>query len=93
MTAKEKTNNKPPQQAELQILIVNGSTLKDIRGMCSENTKVLYFPKDMVPDMTERIMGIVVENPTVQKTILHTCRQMTQIMKQQKCPNGSLLIC
>lgn len=66
----------PQGKTEPQILIVCGSTLKDERGMCSENTKVLYT----VPDMTEQIMCIVVEKLTVQKIILHTCRQ---IMKQQ----------
>ena len=48
------------------------SALKDVRNMYSKNTKVLCFPKDMVCDMTDRVLSIVEANPTVERIVLHT---------------------
>uniref|UniRef100_A0A3Q3SCN1 SGNH hydrolase-type esterase domain-containing protein n=1 Tax=Mastacembelus armatus TaxID=205130 RepID=A0A3Q3SCN1_9TELE len=70
-----------------QTLIVGDLAIKDVRRMCSNNTKVLYFPKDMVSDTTDKILSIVAENPTVKNLVLHTgandiVKQQSEILKK-----------
>ena len=55
-----------------QTLIVGDIAVKDVRSICSKNTKVLCFPKDMVSDMTEKILHIAAAHPTVTAILVHT---------------------
>ena len=55
--------------------------------MCSNNTKILCFPKDMVSNMTERIPHIVAAHPTVKNIFVHTgtndvVKQQSEVLKQ-----------
>lgn len=55
--------------------------------MCSKNTKVLCFPKDMVSDMTERILRIMAAHPTVKTIMVHigtndVVKQQSEVLKQ-----------
>lgn len=70
-----------------QTLIVGDTAVKHLRSMCSENMKVLCFPKDMVPDLTARIPDIVASNPTAKKIILHAgmndiVNRQSEVLKQ-----------
>ena len=69
-----------------QTLIVGDYAVKDLRSMCSKNTKILCFPKDMVSDMTERILHIVAAHPNVKNIILHigtndVVKQQSEVLK------------
>uniref|UniRef100_A0A3B4WW15 Uncharacterized protein n=1 Tax=Seriola lalandi dorsalis TaxID=1841481 RepID=A0A3B4WW15_SERLL len=54
-----------------QTLILGDCAIKDLRSMCSKNTKILCFPKDMVSDISERILHIMAAHPNVKNVILH----------------------
>lgn len=54
-----------------QTLIVGDNVIRDLQRVCTKNTKVICFPKDVVSNMTERIMSIVAEHPTVRNIIIH----------------------
>ncbi len=54
--------------------------------MCSKNTNILCFPKDMVSDLAERILHIVAAHPTVKNIILHigsndVVKQQSEVLK------------
>ena len=49
--------------------------------MCSKNTKILCFHKDMVSDMTERIMHNVAAHSIVKNIIVH--KGTNDVVKQQ----------
>ena len=58
-----------------------------LKNMCSENTKILLFPKDTVSDLAERILHIVAANPTVKTMIVHIgtndiVKQLSEVLKQ-----------
>ena len=70
-----------------QTLIVGDFAVKDAKNMCSKNTKVLCFPKDMVSDLAERIIDIVAAHPTVKSVILHigandVVKQESEVLKR-----------
>lgn len=73
MTTKEKTNNKPPKQqtvrlqSEFASLLQNSASPDDLHGLSQKRVRPEFelgehrSPKDMIPDMTGRI----IENPAV----------------------------
>ena len=70
-----------------QNLIVCDLTVKDVRKMCNENTKILCFPKDLVSDMTEGILHIVTAHPAVKNIKPPTgtndvVKQQTEMLKR-----------
>lgn len=70
-----------------QTLIVGDNAIRDLQRVCSKNTKVICFPKDMVSNMTERILHIVAEHPTVKNFIIHVgsndvVKQQSEVLKQ-----------
>lgn len=84
-------SNSKGQQRKLkpepQTLIVGDSAIRDLQMVCSKNTKVICFPKDVVSNMTERILSVVAENPTVRNIIIHVgwndvAKQQSEVLKQ-----------
>ena len=70
-----------------QTLIVGDNAIRDLQRVCSKNTKVICFPKDVVSNMTERILSIVAEHPTVRNIIIHVgwndvAKQQSEVLKQ-----------
>ena len=70
-----------------ETLILGDCAIKDVRSMCSKNTKVLCFPNDCVSDMTERVLHIVAANPNVKHIILHigandVVKQQSEVLKR-----------
>ena len=64
-----------------QTLVVGDSAITNVGSMFGRNTKVLCFPDDTVSNMTDRILSIVAENPTLKFLVLHT--GANDIMKRQ----------
>uniref|UniRef100_A0A673A5R4 Uncharacterized protein n=1 Tax=Sphaeramia orbicularis TaxID=375764 RepID=A0A673A5R4_9TELE len=60
-----------------QTLIVGDNTIRDVQRVCSKNTKVICFPKDVVSNMTEKILSIVAEHPTND-----VVKQQSEVLKQ-----------
>lgn len=52
-------------------MILGYLTVKDLKGMFSKNTKILWFPKDMAPDLAEKFLYTVASHPTVKNIVLH----------------------
>lgn len=69
------------------------TTVKDVKGLKTENLKVLCFPWGIVPDMTRGIMGSVAENPILKK-IIYVCMYSgtNDIVKQQISKKSSLTV-
>ena len=66
-----------------QTLIV----VKDVRGMSRKNTEIPCFPRDMVSNMTERILYIVAAHLTVKTIIVHigtnnVVKQQSEVLNQ-----------
>ena len=69
-----------------QTLIVVDFSVKDGRRMCSKKTKILCFAKNMISDMTERILHVVATHPTVKNIIVHigandVVKQQSEVLK------------
>uniref|UniRef100_A0A667Z3M9 OSK domain-containing protein n=1 Tax=Myripristis murdjan TaxID=586833 RepID=A0A667Z3M9_9TELE len=71
-----------------QTLIVGDGAVKDLKRFCSmKYTKVLCFPNGMVSDISEKILKIADEHPTVKSLIIHTgaldvVKQQSEVLKQ-----------
>uniref|UniRef100_A0A667WYM3 SGNH hydrolase-type esterase domain-containing protein n=1 Tax=Myripristis murdjan TaxID=586833 RepID=A0A667WYM3_9TELE len=70
-----------------ETLILGDHAVKDLRSMCSKNTKILCFPNDMVSDMTERVLHIVAGHPNVKNVIVHigtndVVKQQSEVLKR-----------
>uniref|UniRef100_A0A671X1X1 Uncharacterized protein n=1 Tax=Sparus aurata TaxID=8175 RepID=A0A671X1X1_SPAAU len=66
-----------------QTLIVGDVAVKEVNSFCSKkNTKVLCFTNDMVSDVSEKILDIVAEHPTVKSLILHTGAYFTDLLNK-----------
>lgn len=48
---------------EHQTLIMFDFAVKNVRCLCSKNTKELCFPKDMLSDLTKTILQFVAAHP------------------------------
>ncbi|KAK0155365.1 hypothetical protein N1851_002269 [Merluccius polli] len=64
-----------------QTLIVGDGAVNKTKHFFSKNTKVLCFTNDMVSDISEKILEITAEHPTVKSLIIHT--GALDIVKQQ----------
>ena len=69
-----------------ETLIIGDFDIKDIRRMCSKNIKILCFAKNIISDMTERILHVVATHPTVKNIIVHigandVVKQQSEVLK------------
>ena len=70
-----------------QTLIVGDGAVNKTKHFFSKNTKVLCFTNDMVSDISEKILEITVEHPTVKSLVIHTgaidvVKQQSEILKR-----------
>ena len=71
-----------------QTLIVGDGAVNEMKRFCNmKNTKVLCFSNDMVSDITEKILRITAEHPTVTSLIVHTgaldvVKPKSEVLKQ-----------
>uniref|UniRef100_A0A0F8ASY6 Uncharacterized protein n=1 Tax=Larimichthys crocea TaxID=215358 RepID=A0A0F8ASY6_LARCR len=71
-----------------ETLIVGDGAVGEIKRFCSKkNTKVLCFTKDMVSDISKKILKIATEHPTVKSLIIHTgaldvVKQQSEVLKR-----------
>ncbi|KAK0150007.1 hypothetical protein N1851_009241 [Merluccius polli] len=64
-----------------QMLIVGDGAVNKTNHFFSKNTKVLCFTNDMVSDISEKILEITAEHPTVKSLVIHT--GALHVVKQQ----------
>ncbi|KAK0136994.1 hypothetical protein N1851_026861 [Merluccius polli] len=74
-------------QKEPQTLIVGDGAVNKTKHFFSENTKVLCFTNDMVSDISEKILEITAEHPTVKSLVIHTgaldvVKQQSEVLKR-----------
>ncbi|KAK0156626.1 hypothetical protein N1851_000057 [Merluccius polli] len=70
-----------------QTLIVDDGAVNKTKHFFSKNTKVLCFTNDMVSDISEKILEITAEHPTVKSLIIHTgaldvVKQQSEVLKR-----------
>ncbi|KAK0142424.1 hypothetical protein N1851_019869 [Merluccius polli] len=70
-----------------QTLIVGDGAVNKTKPFFSKNTKVLCFTNDMVSDISEKILEITAEHPTVKSLVIHTgaldvVKQQSEVLKQ-----------
>ncbi|KAK0141269.1 hypothetical protein N1851_021711 [Merluccius polli] len=70
-----------------QTLIVGDGAVNKTKQFFSKNTKVLCFTNDMVSDISEKILEITAEHPTVKSLVIHTgaldvVKQQSEVLKQ-----------
>ncbi|KAK0143092.1 hypothetical protein N1851_018792 [Merluccius polli] len=70
-----------------QTLIVGDGAVNKTKHFFSKNTKVLCFANDMVSDISEKILEITAEHPTVKSLVIHTgaldvVKQQSEVLKQ-----------
>ncbi|KAK0141103.1 Transmembrane protein 18 [Merluccius polli] len=70
-----------------QTLIVGDGAVIKTKHFFSKNTKVLCFTNDMVSDISEKILEITAEHPTVKSLVIHTgaldvVKQQSEVLKQ-----------
>ncbi|KAK0138892.1 hypothetical protein N1851_024565 [Merluccius polli] len=70
-----------------QTLIVGDRAVNKTKHFFSKNTKVLCFTNDMVSDISEKILEITAEHPTVKSLVIHTgvldvVKQQSEVLKQ-----------
>ncbi|KAK0156136.1 hypothetical protein N1851_000584 [Merluccius polli] len=70
-----------------QTLIVGDGAVNKTKHFFSKNTKVLCFTNDMVSDISEKILEITAEHPTVKSLVIHTgaldvVKQQSEVMKR-----------
>lgn len=81
------SNRKKKLRPGPQTLIIGDNGIRDLQRVCGKNTKVICFPKVTVPDMTQRILHLVAEHPTVKNIIIHVgsndvAKQQSEVLKQ-----------
>ncbi|KAK0151649.1 hypothetical protein N1851_007049 [Merluccius polli] len=69
-----------------QTLIVGDRAVNKTKHFFSKNTKVLCFTNDMVSDISEKILEITAEHPTVKSLVIHTgaldvVKQQSEVLK------------
>ncbi|KAK0151164.1 hypothetical protein N1851_007738 [Merluccius polli] len=70
-----------------QTLIVGDGAVNKTKHFFSKNTKVLCFTNDMVSDISQKILEITAEHPTVKSLIIHTgaldvVKQQSEVLKR-----------
>ncbi|KAK0148179.1 Plexin-A1 [Merluccius polli] len=70
-----------------QTLIVSDGAVNKTKHFFSKNTKVLCFTNDMVSDISEKILEITAEHPTVKSLVIHTgaldvVKQQSEVLKR-----------
>ncbi|KAK0151592.1 hypothetical protein N1851_007105 [Merluccius polli] len=70
-----------------QTLIVGDGAVNKTKHFFSKNTKVLCFTNDMVSDISEKILEITAEHPTVKSLVIHTgaldvVKQQSEVLKR-----------
>ncbi|KAK0155797.1 hypothetical protein N1851_001700 [Merluccius polli] len=70
-----------------QTLIVGDGAVNKTKHFFSKNTKVLCFTNVMVSDISEKILEITAEHPTVKSLVIHTgaldvVKQQSEVLKQ-----------
>ncbi|KAK0155249.1 hypothetical protein N1851_002412 [Merluccius polli] len=70
-----------------QTLIVGDGAVNKTKHFFSKNTKVLCFTNDMVSDISEKILEITAEHPTVKSVVIHTgaldvVKQQSEVLKR-----------
>ncbi|KAK0148551.1 hypothetical protein N1851_011108 [Merluccius polli] len=70
-----------------QTLIVGDGAVNKTKHFFSKNTKVLCFTNDMVSDISQKILEITAEHPTVKSLVIHTgaldvVKQQSEVLKQ-----------
>ncbi|KAK0144340.1 Zinc finger BED domain-containing protein 1 [Merluccius polli] len=70
-----------------QTLIVDDGAVNKTKHIFNKNTKVLCFTNDMVSDISEKILEITAEHPTVKSVVIHTgaldvVKQQSEVLKQ-----------
>ncbi|KAK0154987.1 Ras and Rab interactor 2 [Merluccius polli] len=70
-----------------QTLIVGDGAVNKTKHFFSKNTKVLCFTNDMVSDISEKILEITAERPTVKSLDIHTgaldvVKQQSEVLKR-----------
>ncbi|KAK0131399.1 hypothetical protein N1851_033892 [Merluccius polli] len=88
-----------------QTLIVGDGAVNKTKHFFSKNTKVLCFTNDMVSDISQKILEITAEHPTVKSLVIHTgaldvVKQQSEVLKRDfndllnkvRCLNTELFI-
>ncbi|KAK0137897.1 Protein Dok-7 [Merluccius polli] len=70
-----------------QTLIVGDGAVNKTKHFFGKNTKVLCFTNDMVSDISQKILEITAEHPTVKSLVIHTgaldvVKQQSEVLKQ-----------
>uniref|UniRef100_A0A3Q2ZXH4 SGNH hydrolase-type esterase domain-containing protein n=1 Tax=Kryptolebias marmoratus TaxID=37003 RepID=A0A3Q2ZXH4_KRYMA len=71
-----------------KVLIVGDSSVNGIDHLCNKNkTKVLCFSKDTVSDVTEKIVPLTTDHPSIENLIIHTgandlAKKQSEILKK-----------
>ncbi|KAK0144166.1 STAGA complex 65 subunit gamma [Merluccius polli] len=70
-----------------QTLIVGDGAVNKTKHFFSKNTKVLCFTNDMVSNISEKILEITAEHPTVKSLVIHTgaldvVKQKSEVLKR-----------
>ncbi|KAK0151822.1 hypothetical protein N1851_006803 [Merluccius polli] len=70
-----------------QTLIVGDGAVNKTKHFFGKNTKVLCFTNDMVSDISEKILEITAEHPTVKSLVIHTgaldvVKQQSEVLKR-----------
>ncbi|KAK0146187.1 hypothetical protein N1851_014504 [Merluccius polli] len=70
-----------------QTLIAGDRAVNKTKHFFSKNTKVLCYTNDMVSDISEKILEITAEHPTVKSLVIHTgaldvVKQQSEVLKQ-----------
>ncbi|KAK0133055.1 hypothetical protein N1851_031570 [Merluccius polli] len=70
-----------------QTLIVGDGAVNKTKHFFSKNTKVLCFTNDMVSDISQKILEITAEHPTVKSLVIHTgaldvVKQQSEVLKR-----------
>ncbi|KAK0156365.1 CDK5 regulatory subunit-associated protein 1 [Merluccius polli] len=70
-----------------QTLIVGDGAVNKTKHFFGKNTKVLCFTNDMVSDISQKILEITAEHPTVKSLVIHTgaldvAKQQSEVLKR-----------
>ncbi|KAK0136906.1 hypothetical protein N1851_026928 [Merluccius polli] len=70
-----------------QTLIVGDGAVNKTKHFFGKNTKVLCFTNDMVSDISQKILEITAEHPTVKSLVIHTgaldvVKQQSEVLKR-----------
>ncbi|KAK0152286.1 hypothetical protein N1851_006336 [Merluccius polli] len=80
-----------------QTLIVGDGAVNKTKHFLGKNTKVLCFTNDMVSDISQKILEITAEHPTVKSLVIHTgaldvVKQQSEVSNKVRCLNTEVSI-